>query len=111
MGIDSKAVQKSGSAKVQKRKEKSPIVFYITGGGHELARRISGLYPDAELLKFNTSVFAGKWQDAENIICIMATGIVVRAMASLWSSIWLSKSTGVLPACLASRSCKVLRFL
>ncbi len=66
-----------------KSKEQGPVIFYITKGGHELAKRISGLYPDAELLKFNTSVFAGKWPDAENIICIMATGIVVRAMASL----------------------------
>ena len=83
MGIDNKTGQKGGRAKGKKGEEKRPVVFYITGGGHDLARRISGLYPDAELLKFNTSVFAGKWPDAENIICIMATGIVVRAMASL----------------------------
>jgi cobalamin biosynthesis protein CbiG len=76
-------VQKGKKGKGEKGKEKRPVIFYITRGGHELAKRISGLYPDAELLKFNTSVFAGKWQDAENIICIMATGIVVRAMASL----------------------------
>ena len=63
--------------------EHRPVIFYITKGGHELAKRILGLYPDAELLKLNTVLFDSKWRKARKIICIMATGIVVRAMAFL----------------------------
>lgn len=63
--------------------EHRPVIFYITRGGHELAKKIAGLYPDAELLKFNTVLFASKWRKAGKIICIMATGIVVRTMAFL----------------------------
>jgi cobalt-precorrin 5A hydrolase len=83
MDTDSKTGQKGKRGKGEKGREKRPVIFYITKGGHELAKRLLGLYPDAELLKFNTSLFAGRWRDAENIICIMATGIVVRAMAPL----------------------------
>jgi cobalamin biosynthesis protein CbiG len=59
------------------------VIFYITRDGHDLARKITGLYPDAEVLKFNTLIFAEKWQTVKNIICIMATGIVIRIMAPL----------------------------
>ncbi|NOZ68453.1 MAG: cobalamin biosynthesis protein CbiG [Deferribacteres bacterium] len=58
-------------------------IFYITGNGRKLAGRIAGLYPDAEILKFNSGIFAEKWRESGNIICIMAAGIVVRAAAPL----------------------------
>ncbi len=58
-------------------------IFYITDSGHKLARRIAGLYPDAEILKFSSGIFAEMWGASKNIICIMATGIVVRAAAPL----------------------------
>ena len=59
------------------------VIFYITDAGHVLAQKIKGAFPDAELIRFNTSAFAVWWHDSRNIICIMATGIVVRAMAFL----------------------------
>lgn len=58
-------------------------IFYITGHGHDLAKRISIEYPGAPLRKFNSTSFAGEWHNAKAIICIMATGIVVRAIAPL----------------------------
>jgi cobalamin biosynthesis protein CbiG len=59
------------------------VIFYITRNGHDLAKRIAGLYPLAKILKYNSSLFTEKWQRANKIICIMATGIVVRAIAPL----------------------------
>ncbi len=58
-------------------------IFYITGNGRKLAGRIAGLYPGAEILKFNSDIFAERWETSGNIICIMAAGIVVRAAAPL----------------------------
>ena len=43
-----------------KSKEQRAVIFYITDAGHGLAGRIMGLCPDAEILKFNTSVFSLK---------------------------------------------------
>lgn len=61
----------------------SAVIFYITKNGRKLAGRIAGLFPSAEVLKFNSSVFSDRWTRARKIVCIMATGIAVRAMSSL----------------------------
>ena len=60
-----------------------PVIFYITKNGRELAGRVAGLFPAAEVVKFNSAVFADKWAETGKIICIMATGIAVRTMSSL----------------------------
>ena len=63
--------------------EHGHVIFFITSGGRVLAEKICGLYPEAEVLKFKSALFADRWQVARNIICIMAAGIVVRASAPL----------------------------
>jgi len=59
------------------------VIFYITKNGRELAGLVAGLFPSAEVLKFNSALFTDRWAKTGKIICIMATGIVVRAMSSL----------------------------
>ena len=59
------------------------IIFYITNNGLNLAQRLKEFFPDSEMVRFNTAVFADKWTTSKNIICIMATGIAVRAVAPL----------------------------
>lgn len=58
-------------------------VFYITGSGLKVAQKIKNNFPEAELIKYDAKLFADKWPTVKNIICIMATGIVVRAVAPL----------------------------
>jgi cobalamin biosynthesis protein CbiG len=75
---------KSGNdKKTGMTKKDKTTIYYITDKGNALAQRLKGEFSDAEIIKFNTSEFAGRWHSAKNIICIMATGIVVRAMAFL----------------------------
>ena len=62
-------------------------IFYITNNGLKLAQRIQTFYPDARIIKF-TSVgviheLPLQWNKCKNLIFIMATGIVVRAIANL----------------------------
>ncbi|MEW6713590.1 MAG: cobalamin biosynthesis protein [Nitrospirota bacterium] len=64
-------------------KDKKTAIFYITNNGLKVARKIKNNFPEAELFKYDTKLFAGKWQTAKKIICIMAAGIVVRAVAPL----------------------------
>jgi cobalamin biosynthesis protein CbiG len=70
------------------RKEHVPyVLFYVTNNGRKLALRIRALFSDAYVLKF-TSVRAVHelpvyWNECKGLIFIMATGIVVRSIASL----------------------------
>ncbi len=61
-------------------------VIGLTAGGRELARRLAGQL-DAELLERQqqklAAVIAENWQQYDAFICIMATGIVIRAIAPL----------------------------
>jgi cobalamin biosynthesis protein CbiG len=91
MGTDNKAEVKSQKSKVSKRPEDKsarrrdarPSIYYITRSGHELAERIAHKYPRAEIEKFGMHAFSEKWKTSKSIICIMAAGIVVRAVAPL----------------------------
>ncbi len=63
-------------------------IIAITRGGRELAARLSDLLPDASLLVKEkgqkvADTIAAHWQQFDGFICIMATGIVVRAIAPL----------------------------
>ncbi|MFA4828133.1 MAG: cobalamin biosynthesis protein [Thermodesulfovibrionales bacterium] len=58
-------------------------IFYITDNGLVLAERLKGLYPVAQVLKFEQKAIPGLWQKSASLIFIMATGIVVRAIALL----------------------------
>jgi cobalt-precorrin 5A hydrolase/precorrin-3B C17-methyltransferase len=58
-------------------------IFYITENGLNLAKRLQGLYPDARIEKFNSETVRKLWNDHRRLIFIMASGIVVRTIASL----------------------------
>jgi cobalamin biosynthesis protein CbiG len=63
--------------------EYTTVIFYITGNGLSVARSVKELFPDALIFRFKSEIFRKQWGSAKNIICIMATGIVVRAVAPL----------------------------
>lgn len=65
------------------RAEHKTVIFYITKSGLSLAESIKELFPDAGIYRYENEIFREKWSAAKNIICIMATGIVVRAVAAL----------------------------
>jgi cobalt-precorrin 5A hydrolase len=63
-------------------------IIAITRGGRELATRLAALLPDATLLEKAegqkiTETIGVNWQQYDGFVCIMATGIVVRAIAPL----------------------------
>jgi cobalt-precorrin 5A hydrolase len=63
-------------------------IIAITRGGRELAARLSGILDNSRILKKEAGqkvadTIASNWQDYDAFICIMATGIVVRSIASL----------------------------
>lgn len=68
------------------RPEENTIIFYITNNGLALARKLSGLYPDARILRFKKGLVSHFWQKGRNLVFIMATGIVVRTIAPLIKS-------------------------
>jgi cobalt-precorrin 5A hydrolase/precorrin-3B C17-methyltransferase len=57
------------------------IIFYLTDNGFNLARRLTGLFPEAEVKRFKTTELSTTWPVTKRFIFIMATGIVVRAIA------------------------------
>lgn len=63
--------------------ENKAVIFYITNNGLTLAQRLTGLYPDARVLRFKSEAVPELWNDCRNLIFIMATGIVVRTIAPL----------------------------
>ena len=65
------------------RHKGNTTIFYITGNGLELAKRVSEIFREAEIVRYKSGEFEKRWHNTKNIICIMATGIVVRAAAPL----------------------------
>ena len=70
------------------RKRNVPYaVFYITDNGRKLAHRIQTLYPDSRIMKFTSAgamhALPLLWNESQNIIFIMAAGIVVRSISAL----------------------------
>jgi cobalt-precorrin 5A hydrolase / precorrin-3B C17-methyltransferase len=59
------------------------VVFYITNKGFEVAKKIAGFYPDAEVLKFETAAVSRVWRNSGRLVFVMAAGIVVRSIAAL----------------------------
>lgn len=61
-------------------------ILALTRGGRELADRLAGMLPGSHVLtcrgKLKT-ILGQAWQDYNSLICIMATGIVVRTLAPL----------------------------
>ena len=64
-------------------------ILAITNGGRELARKIETGLPNARVIVSQNGIgaaFAEHWQELDGFVCIMATGIAVRAIAPLLSS-------------------------
>jgi cobalt-precorrin 5A hydrolase len=58
----------------------------LTRGGEELAHRLVALLPEAEVVRRKGTIYktlAQAWLKYDRLICIMATGIVVRGIAPL----------------------------
>jgi len=62
-------------------------ILAVTAGGDDLARKLSAGYPSASILardgKKVSEILAANWDRFDGFVCIMATGIVVRAIAPL----------------------------
>ncbi len=59
------------------------LVFYITAGGEKTGLSIKEHFPDAECLRFTKETLRDNWQSARACVFVMASGIVVRAVAPL----------------------------
>lgn len=57
-------------------------IFYITKEAHTLSKKIKSLYPDATIIKYRKGILNKHWDKNRLLIFIMATGIVVRAIAN-----------------------------
>ncbi len=58
-------------------------IFYITGKGYEVSKRIGYLYPQSVIKKFNREDVHKAWNESDLLIFVMATGIVVRTVSEL----------------------------
>ena len=63
--------------------ENNHVIFYVTDDGLVLARRIKGLYNNADIVKFGAEKVRVCWREYRHLIFIMASGIAVRTIASL----------------------------
>ncbi|MBI5205798.1 MAG: cobalamin biosynthesis protein [Nitrospirae bacterium] len=70
-------------AKSKEQRTKGAAIFYITDKGLVLAEKLKGLYPDVKVFKFKPDTVSEFWGKHKSFIFIMATGIVVRAIAPL----------------------------
>lgn len=59
----------------------SLVIFYITDRGREVAERLAGFYPEADLKKYSSRFPSQLWKKDNTLVFIMATGIVVRTIA------------------------------
>lgn len=61
-------------------------ILALTSGGRELAARIAGKRPDFTIIEVNQGIsaaFQNNWKKFDAFIAIMATGIIIRAIAPL----------------------------
>ncbi len=63
--------------------EAKTSIFYITDSGLSLAKKISGLYNNAQIYQYNSRIVPEVWNESKVLIFIMAAGIVVRTIAPL----------------------------
>ncbi len=61
-------------------------IIALTKGGKQLAQRLALVLPESEVVSNQGGIYctmAQAWQEHDSLICIMATGIVVRSIALL----------------------------
>lgn len=58
-------------------------IFFITRSGQGLASRLADALADVELLRFDADAVRERWLPGENLVFIMAAGIVIRTIAPL----------------------------
>ncbi|WP_339133297.1 MAG: cobalt-precorrin 5A hydrolase [Candidatus Electrothrix sp. GW3-4] len=61
-------------------------IIALTKGGKQLAQRLASLLPGSEVVPHQDGIYrtlSQTWQNYDSLICIMATGIVVRGIAPL----------------------------
>jgi len=63
--------------------ETKTAIFYITNNGLNLAQNLKGLFGNSHIYKLDSEAIFQQWKECENLIFIMATGIVVRKIAHL----------------------------
>ncbi len=56
------------------------IIYYITGGGRELAQKICEAMPEAECESFGRDSVKRDWPTARAMVFVMASGIAVRSV-------------------------------
>ncbi len=73
-------------------------IYALTRGGRKLAEKIAGGLPAAEIMPVNgiSSTLAADWHRFDGFICIMACGIVVRAIAPLLADKYVDPAVVVL---------------
>jgi len=59
------------------------VIFFITEDGLNIAQKFKGLYPSAQVLRFNSKVVPKLWNKCSALVFIMSTGIVIRTIAPL----------------------------
>lgn len=57
-------------------------IFYITDKGRSLATRLAEHYPEAQIVKYSARLSEQLWKNSNTLVFIMATGIVIRTIAS-----------------------------
>lgn len=57
------------------------IAPYLTSGGRKVAESLKDLYPELEPLRYEKEAFGRAWGEARAFLFVMASGIVVRAIA------------------------------
>lgn len=62
---------------------KKTTLFYITHTGRKLAERLAVQFTDAETVKFTAAAVSAYWERSAALVFIMASGIVVRTIASV----------------------------
>lgn len=66
--------------------ENKTAILYVTARGKEVASELAAVLPHSFVIDKTTKIeklLQGVWKEYQNIVCIMAAGIVVRSVATL----------------------------
>lgn len=60
---------------------KKVSIFYITDRGFEVSKKVSLLYPNSQINKFQIEKVRNAWSESDLMVFVLATGIVVRTIS------------------------------